>query len=231
MDKKKQNNDLSIMRGLKEETVKMLLKEGQIKKYKRCEIIFRARENVEYVFIQLSGKTITYNLTHSGKRKIIFILGRGALLNDKILSEGIISNYCEAIEACEILRIPILRFQEMMKQDYDLTKCVLAYQENKACRLSHQLKNTMGSIYMERKLSAKLWKLARDFGIEKEDGVEIDINMSITLLADFLGTPRETASRLCKTLTDYGLIRMDKKRVLIRDPNRLLHFYKTGELE
>lgn len=229
MQDKRENNMLTLY-GLKADTEKMLFNAGQIKKYKKHEIIFRARENVEYVFIQLSGKTIIYNLTHSGKRKIIFFLGKGALLNDKIVSKGIISNYCEAIETCEILRIPILKFQKMMECDYNLTKSVLAYQENKSCRLSHQLKNTMGSIYMERKLSAKLWKLARDFGIKREDGIEIDINMSITLLADFLGTPRETASRLCKTLTDYGLIRMDKKRVLIRDPERLLHFYKTGEL-
>ena len=49
----------------------------------------------------------------------------------------------------------------------------LEEQEKKMWRLSHQLKNTTSCIYLERKLAAKLWKLSRDFGIEKEDGVEI----------------------------------------------------------
>lgn len=98
-------------------------------------------------------------------------------------------------------------------------------------RLGHQLKNTVGSIYMERKLAAKLWKLARDFGIERPEGIEIDINMTITFLADMLGAPRETTSKTCKALSDYGLISMKKKRITIVDPARVSHFYKTGEIQ
>lgn len=88
----------------------------------------------------------------------------------------------------------------------------------------------MGSIYMERKLAAKLWKLSRDFGKNTEHGLEIDINMTITFLADMLGAPRENTSRLCKTLTEFGLIRMEKKRIVIVNPEKLSHFYKTGEI-
>ena len=87
----------------------------------------------------------------------------------------------------------------------------------------------MGSIYLERKLAAKLWKLARDFGIRTAEGIEIDISMPVTFLADLLGTPRETASRLCKTLTENGLIIMKKKKIIIPDPERMSRFYKTGQ--
>lgn len=98
-------------------------------------------------------------------------------------------------------------------------------------RLCHQLKNTLGSIGLERKLAAKLWKLSRDFGVEREDGIEIDVDMSITFLADMLGTPRETASRLCTVLLNYGLIQRKKKRIIITNPQGMAAFYKTGEIE
>lgn len=231
MHKNNRRNEMSLLDGLGENMIKMLFEEGQIKNYKNHEVVFRAREMAEYVYILVSGKIILYNLTHSGKRKIIFILGKGALLNDKIVSGGKMATYCETIEPCEILRIPIIKFKGIMEQHFELTKEVMSYQEIKVCRLSHQLKNTTGGIYMEKKLAAKLWKLARDFGIPKEDGIEIDINMSITMLADLLGAPRENTSRLFKTLTDYGLIRMEKKRILVIDPDRLLKFYKTGNLD
>ena len=117
-----------------------------------------------------------------------------------------------------------------MEQDFALVKEAMVMQEWKMWRLGHQLKNTTGSIYMERKLAAKLWKLARDFGRETSAGLEIDINMSVTFLADMLGAPRETTSRLCRTLVEYGLIRMEKKRIFIADPQKMSQFYKTGEI-
>ena len=87
-----------------------------------------------------------------------------------------------------------------MEVDFKLTEKVLEAQERKMWRLSHQLKNTMSSVFLERKLASKLWKLSRDFGIDMKDGREIDINMTITFLADMLGVSRETTSRVCSTL-------------------------------
>ena len=112
-----------------------------------------------------------------------------------------------------------------------LTRRILAAQERKIWRLGHQLKNTMGSIYLERKLAAKLWKLSRDFGVPGKRGLEIDIHMTVTFLADLLGAPRETTSRVCKTLAEHGLIRMEKKRICIPDRERMARFYKTGRYE
>lgn len=84
---------------------------------------------------------------------------------------------------------------------------------------------------MERKLAAKLWKLARDFGVSIPEGIEININLSVTLLADMLGAPRETASRLCRALVDYGLIQMRGKRIIILSPQKISVFYRTGEIK
>ena len=103
--------------------------------------------------------------------------------------------------------------------------------KRKMHRLQHQVINSVGNIHLERKLAAKLWKLARDFGIDTEEGVVVDMSISVTFLADMLGTPRETASRLVRDLTQYGLIRHDKKRVLVCDMDRLAHFFKTGIYE
>ena len=118
-----------------------------------------------------------------------------------------------------------------MEDDFQLTKTLLHYQERKLWRLEHQLKNTVGSIYLERKLASKLWKLARDFGIETPNGILIDMNLSITFLSDLLGAPRETTSRVCRKLTDFGLIRIEKKKIYITDREKIAYFYKNGSLD
>ena len=123
------------------------------------------------------------------------------------------------------------KLAELMQQDFGFTQVLFRYQERKIWRLEHQLKNTMGSIYLERKLASKLWKLGRDFGTDTSQGLRINISLSITFLADLLGAPRETTSRVCRKLAEAGLIRMEKKTIWLPDPQRIVLFYKTGVLK
>lgn len=228
---KKYLNQLKIFDGINSKTKEKLIKFGKIQEFSKGILLMRAREHVEFVYFQLTGKSVVYNLTQGGKRKILFIFGQGALLNEHIFNNHTSSTYCEMMEQGKVLAFSVQDFMSIMAEDFELTKKVMEEQERKIWRLSHQLKNTTSSIYLERKLAAKLWKLSRDFGIEKEDGIEIDIDMTITFLADMLGVPRETTSRVCSTLTEAGLIRMNKRRIMIADPKKMAHFYKTGKIE
>ena len=223
--------ELPIFSGVRTDTLEQLLKTGRIQEYEKNTIFIRAREKVGCVYFQLTGKSMVYNLTHNGKRKVLFIFGQGELLNEHVFNIKVSSTYCETVDKSKILVVPCGEFIKLMAEDFALTSNILEAQEKKIWRLSHQLKNTTSSIYFERKLAAKLWKLSRDFGKETEEGLEIDMNMTITLLADMLGAPRETTSRACSVLTDHGLIRLNKKRIVITDPKRMSHFYKTGEIK
>ena len=231
MKRSEQLRQLKLFENVAPKTIEQLLHYGSVMEVPKGTFLIRVRENVSSVFFQLAGKSVIYNLTHFGKRKILFILGEGALLNEHVFNNYMPAMYCETIDRSTIFSIPSSDFTRIMASDFELTKNILEAQERKIWRLSHQLKNTMSSIYLERKLAAKLWKLARDFGIEKEDGIEIDINMTITFLADMLGVPRETASRVCSTLIEYGLIKVSKKRITIICPDKMALFYKTGKVD
>lgn len=219
-----------FLQGIKPDTIEELWRGGQVKEFAKGCVIMRAKENIDYVCIQLSGKSIIYNMTYHGNRKIIFILGKGALLNEDVLNGHRTSLYCETIEKSQIFIVPAAVFLRLMEKDFCLVRAVMEVQSRKIWRLSHQLKNTMGSIYLERKLAAKLWKLARDFGILTQEGIEIDINLPITFLADMLGAPRETTSRVCRTLVEYGLMKINKKRIIIVNTEKMSEFYKTGKI-
>lgn len=227
--KRKYLQTVNALKEVDPATLDKLEKQGRIQLVKKGTCLFRAREPVEAVYFQITGKSIVYNLTSDGKRKILFIHGAGSLLNENVFTEMDRSLYCETLERSQIFSIPMSVFEECMKGDYSLVKAILQEQERKIWRLGHQLKNTMGNIYMERKLAAKLWKLQRDFGVKTDEGVEIDVDLTVTFLADMLGAPRETASKACKLLTDHGLMEMRKKRVLIREPEKLSKFYYIGK--
>lgn len=230
MEKIEKIRTLEIFKSIKEDTLEILSQKGRIVDVEKRTVIFRAKEPAAFICIQLKGKSIIYNLTQEGKRKILFVCGRGMLLNEHIYNEYITSMYCEMIEKSEFFMIPCKDFVELMQTDFQFAKNVMGAQERKIWRLSHQLKNTMSYIYLEKKLAAKLWKLARDFGIENEEGVEIDVNMTASFLADMLGVSRETISRTCATLIENELIKIHRKRVIVKDSERLAAFYKTGKI-
>lgn len=226
MEQKHTISNLWFLKNSTDITRARFLKLGSIMSCKKGTYCLRAREANDRIFFLLHGKTAVYNLTSCGKRKILFVLGSGSIVNESLTGE-ISTIFCETLEPCQFYVIRQDLLLSLMEQDFGLTSALLRYQEKKIWRLEHQLKNTIGSIYLERKLASKLWKLARDFGIPTEKGVLIDMDLRITFLADLLGAPRETTSRVCRKLSDRGLILMEKKRIYIPDPVKISHFYKT----
>lgn len=231
MNKSNELSQLEFFSGVAAGTLEQLWNVGKVMDYPKGTVLMRAKEPAGFIYIQLTGKSMMYNLTHLGKRKILFIFGRGIMLNEHVFNDHTTSIYCETIDRSKIFVVPCVEFVKVMAEDFMLVKNVLEMQERKMWRLSHQLKNTMSSIYLERKLASKLWKLSRDFGIQTEEGIEIDISMTITFLADMLGVSRETTSRVCSMLAEYRLIKMNKKRIVIIDHDKLSAFYRTGKIE
>ena len=208
-------------------TLRELKRLGEIRTYPRGTTLFHAAQCPERAFFMMSGQAIIYNLTHEGNRKIIFVFGPGHMLNDNISQVNYTGVFAELYQDSRIYSISLGDLKELMHKDMDLCMAILACQERKLWRTSHQLRNTQGSINMERKLAAKLWKLGRDFGLPTDEGeIRIDMPLSITVLADLLGTARETTSRMCKSLIQRNLIRVDQKNIYLRDPEELARFYK-----
>lgn len=225
MENDKNTEQLWVISQCKADTRLQFTQMGKIVARPKGHLCFRAREENENIFFILEGKVSIYNLTKCGKKKILFILSKDSIANESFVS-NVNTTYCETMEPCRFYVIRREMLLSLMEQDFRLTKTLLQYQERKIWRLEHQLKNTVGSIYLERKLAAKLWKLARDFGVKTDKGILINIDLSITTLADLLGAPRENTSRVCKKLVDYGLIAIEKRKIYILDAEKIAHFYK-----
>ena len=103
MGVRKYVSQLEIFDGLQPKTMEKLIKCGKIMDVHKGELLMRAREAVEFVYIQVTGKSVIYNLTHDGKRKILFIFGSGTLLNEHVLNDHVASTYCEAMEKSKVL--------------------------------------------------------------------------------------------------------------------------------
>ena len=218
---------LKIFQEVPDSLIQTILNQAQMVDYEKREMIYRAKETVVFVYIVLAGEAVVYNITKHGNRKVIFILGKGSLLNYNIISKTQASVFCEAASGLTVLKIPQTLFVKLMEQEPAWMCAVMREYERYIWRLSHQLKNTTGNMYLERKIAAKLWKLGRDFGVQTPAGVKVDIEMTMNLMADLVGAPRENVSRACKNLSSQDLIVYKNKHFWIPDPEALAGFYKA----
>ena len=88
-------------------TLDALWEAGKVGEYPKGHILIRAKEDIDRLWVQLFGKSMLYNLTHTGRRKIIFILGGGAMLNEHVVHEHPASLYCETLEKSEVFSVPL----------------------------------------------------------------------------------------------------------------------------
>lgn len=218
-------SNMKIFKNISKDSIESLVDICEIKCYQKGRHIFRDKEVIKKIFIVYKGKVSLYKLNESAQKKIIFILGEEDIINAIVLDDLPASVNCEAFENVEILAFDKEKFQEIMEKDFQLTKIIMSSLTIKVRRLYRQLKNST-PIKVEKRVAAKLWKLSKDYGVKIEDGVLIDLKISITYLADMFGASRETISRALKTLQDNDLIIMERKKIIVKDREKLSNYFK-----
>ena len=222
-----QLEELEIFKNISKDSLDKLARFGEVKKYTAGSHIFRDKEDVTTLYIVLSGSVSLYKLNESGHKRVVFILGTGKMINDVIIQDLPASINCEIFEDAEILSYDKHIFLDIMEKDFILSKNIICSLAMKVRRMYRQLKNANGIIKMEKKLAAKLWKLSKDHGTPCDSGVIINMNMSITYLADLLGAKRETISRSLKILSNKNLIKYENKKIIVISQDRLSEFFKA----
>lgn len=222
-----QLESLEIFKGVSKESLSKLSDLARVKKYLAGTHIFMDKEDINTLYIVLSGSVSLYKLNENGNKRVIFIFGRGKMVNDVIIQDLPTSINCEVFEEANILSYDKYEFMSIMENDFALTKNIIGSLAMKVRRMYRQLKNATGVIRIEKKLAAKLWKLSKDYGIKCDHGVMINMNISVTYLADLLGSKRETISRALKILLSENLIEYDNKKIKIIDQEKLAQFFKS----
>ena len=130
---------LDFFEGIPQDILQNLLNESTVASYKKKEVIFHSRTRTEFVYFVLSGEVMLYNLTKHGNRKVIFILGKGRLLNQSIVSKKPNALFGEAVCPVQALKIPEGVFLRLMEQCHELTYSILREYERNLWRMGHQL--------------------------------------------------------------------------------------------
>ena len=220
-------NNIEVFKDIKESSkieLKKILKERQLP---IKEILFNERDIVDKVYFLKSGKISIFKMNENGERKIIFILRSGEMINEISFDNTKSTTIgCEAFDKAIILECKVKDFIKVMEEDFTLTKNILISTQNRNRRLYRQLKNSI-SIRIDKKLAAKLYRIGKEFGVCKGEWTLLNVNLTITYIADMLGCKRESLSRAMKILQDEKLVKIEGKKVYIKKDELSSYFKST----
>ena len=220
-------NNIEVFKDIKESSkieLKKILKERQLS---TKEILFNERDIVDKVYFLKSGKISIFKMNENGERKIIFILRSGEIINEISFDNTKSTTIgCEAFDKAIILECMVKDFIKVMEEDFILTKNILISTQNRNRRLYRQLKNSI-SIRIDKKLAAKLYRIGKEFGVCKGEWTLLNVNLTITYIADMLGCKRESLSRAMKILQDEKLVKIEGKKVYIKKDELSSYFKST----
>ena len=206
---------------LSEKSRSALYEAGNIITIKKGENLFMEREEVKCLYIVLDGFVALYRNSRYGEIKVIFICTDGEALNEVVMQDEKTSICAKALSDTKLLCIHRSRLQECLGENVELYREIFNSLARKTRRLYHQIGNSNGTYPMEKRLAAKLWKLARDYGKDISEGKRIGFELTVTFLANMLGAKRETISRIISAWKKDGVVSHENGFITVTDMDRL----------
>ncbi|MGL6167561.1 MAG: Crp/Fnr family transcriptional regulator [Fusobacteriaceae bacterium] len=220
--------EFPIFNEVSEDCLKEIMEISAILEFSKKQIIFLEHRNINQIYFLLHGNVVLYRENLNGKRKIIYMIGAGNFINEVVIDGTKSSISCDSFDHCKLLVIPVEQIKILIFKYPEFGTIFLNSMSKKIRRLYRQIKNS-SIISIEKKIAAKLWKLSQDYGKSIGEWTNFSIKINNTLLAEMLGTNRETVSRGMRKLINegivsYGLIYNSKELIVKSDA--LKKFYK-----
>jgi CRP/FNR family transcriptional regulator len=188
------------------------------------ETLFAEGDDAESVYEVVRGMLRLYKLLPDGRRQIIGFASTGHLLG--FAPEGVCVYAAEAITEVTLRRYKRTAFERLIDEAPGFAKRLLTSASHELCAAQNQML-LLGRKAVTEKVASFLLLMVDQ---QVSDGAEsLDVPMTRTDIADYLGLTRETVSRTLTRLKEGGFITLPSPdRIEIRDRG-LLEELAAGE--
>lgn len=185
------------------------------------ELLFRAGEEDDTLYIINSGKVRIYHLSESGKEQLVRILNPGDFTGEVAIFQpgSFHETYAEALQNSSIC---VIKQEDLQKYLIEFPQISLKILSEVTMRLKNSEKQTT-QVAFENVESRIVSFLAENVDKDSGNNPTVTLPMSKKDLASYLGTTPETISRKFTSLEKQGLIeQLPKRKIKIPDLDQLL---------
>jgi CRP/FNR family cyclic AMP-dependent transcriptional regulator len=180
-------------------------------------IIFHKDSPGQTLYVIESGAVRIFILSESGQEISVRIHGCGDIFGELSMLDGLPrSAGAVAIEQTAVLMLHRDDFLPLLE---GLPRMALGIITTLSGRVRYATKYAESLAFLDvfGRVADRLLELADCYGVNREEGTEIDLRLTQTELASLVGTTRESANKVLGTFRDQGLIRLSGQRITVLD--------------
>lgn len=183
----------------------------QHRTYPRHSFMLRAGEKADALYIILAGRAKVVLDDGEGREVTLTIIGPNeffgemSLIDDKPRSASV-----EALDVCEVLYISKAAFNTCLKDNYEMAMVILRAVVGRLREADRKIAS-LALMDVHGRVARLIMELAR----EVDDTWIVDTGSEE--MARMVGASREMVSRVLKEMRDSGLIRREKRKIIVLD--------------
>lgn len=216
MDEKKEYlSDLDLFRDLSERDRAELDRMTTITSVPKGRVFYQPEDVSEVLFLIKEGRVQLYRISPEGKKLVIATLGPGTIFGEMaLLGQQMHSAFAEALDDCLIVVMSRADLERLILNKPSVGLRMLEITGRRLSDAEARLQD-MAFKGIPARLASLLLRLAA------ERNTNEIVGLTHQDLAETIGTYRETATQVLNELKAQGLIEIGRKRITIRDPERL----------
>lgn len=212
---------VELFDGLDEEDLSQVTRLLRERHYKKNDIIFFEEDTGQYMYFVKQGRVKVSRLLPNGKEMILAFHEAGEYFGEMALIDGGTSPASvTAVGPTTIYVLSARDFAGLL--DRPETNRVILRTLCQRCREAWSQIEVLTFHNADARIRMAFYNLVQKRGVRKETGIEIPMKLTHKEISDIVGISRETATRVLNHLQDQELIKVETRRFVIRDPERLL---------
>lgn len=212
---------IPLFADMPEEQLRSLQETLDRRTYRKGQIILHQGEAGDSLFVVVSGRVRIYTLSPEGHELSVWICDAGDFFGEMALLNGEPrSAYAEAMQRTEVLMLHRQAFRDFLLAN-PLAAIYTIETLSRRLRRTTESAEDLVSLNVTQRIARKLLELTERYGVDQEDGVLIDLDLSQEAIATLVGTTRESANRALSGLRDQGIVQVDRVRIWVLDPKKL----------
>jgi len=191
------------------------------RRYARGDIIFQREDPGQALFIVDRGSVRIYVPGSQGADLTLAVLGPGdffghlALLDDRPRSAS-----AAALATTSALSLERADFLRLLASRPEAALAVLS-EVARRLRDTNEMASDLAFLDVGGRLAKKLLDLAAVNGVQRRDGILVDILLTQEELANMIGVTRESVNRNLSLFRRLGMVASEGRRIVLRDPAAL----------
>lgn len=192
-------------------------------KFEKGEVIFQEGTSSSGLYVVCKGRVKVLQQSQVNvKKQLLKLIGPGELLGECTLfdDQGLYTSLAQTISESELSFIEKDSFIRCIKRKPQI--CIKLIE-----KLSRELKAFQSKLIetsyqnIEARLSRLILLMADKFGVKKDSGIDVNLQLSRSELAEMAGVTTETVIRTLSKLREGDLITLDGANVFIKDKKSL----------